>query len=70
MNKDEWLNQENHEYRIATEHRFKDYRIKHKDLHDSIPKDVKAQIIMSIKNSIYGEGIILLQNETSTIYFK
>lgn len=59
MNKDEWLNQENHEYRIATEKRFKQYWFKHKVLHDSIPKDIKAQIIMSVKNRMYGEGMVL-----------
>jgi hypothetical protein len=59
MNKDEWLNQENKEYRAATEKRFKDYWLKYKNLHDSIPQDVKAQIIMGIKNRMYGEGMIL-----------
>lgn len=59
MNKDEWLNQENHDYRIATEKRFKEYWFKHKNLHDSIPKDVKAQIIMGVKNRMYGEGMVL-----------
>ena len=59
MNKDEWLNQENHEYRIATERRFKDYWMKYKYLHDSIAPDVRTQIIMGIKNRMYGEGMIL-----------
>lgn len=59
MNKDEWLNQENKEYRHATELRFKDYWTQFKHLHDSIPQDVKAQIIMGIKNRMYGEGMIL-----------
>lgn len=59
MNKEEWLNQENHDYREATERRFKEYWIKYKNLHDSIPDDLKAQIIMSIKNRMYGEGMVL-----------
>ena len=59
MNKDEWLNQENKEYRYATEKRFKDYWLKHKSLHDSIPQEIKTQIIMGIKNRMYGEGMIL-----------
>lgn len=63
MNKDEWLNQENGEYRHATERRFADYWRKHKDLHDSIPQDIRAQIIMGIKNRMYAEGMIL---ETQT----
>ena len=63
MNKDEWLNQENKEYRHATERRFKDYWLKYKYLHDSIQRDAKAQIIMSIKNRMYTEGMVL---ETQT----
>jgi hypothetical protein len=59
MNKDEWLNQENHEYRHATELRFKEYWLKHKNLHDTIPQDAKAQIIMGIKNRMYAEGMVL-----------
>jgi glycosyltransferase involved in cell wall biosynthesis len=39
MNKEEWLNQENKEYRLATEKRFKDYWSKFKYLHDSIDAD-------------------------------
>ena len=59
MNKDEWLNQDNREYRHATEYRFKEYWTKYKSLHDSILQDVKAQIIMGIKNRMYGEGMVL-----------
>lgn len=59
MNKDEWLNQENKEYRYATEKRFKDYWLKYKYLHDSIPQDVKTQTIMGIKNRMYAEGMVL-----------
>jgi len=63
MNKDEWLNQENKEYRYATEMRFKNYWLKYKNLHDSIPQDIKTQIIMGIRNRMYSEGMIL---ETQT----
>ena len=63
MNKDEWLNQENKEYRYATELRFKEYWLKYKNLHDEIPQDVKTQIIMGIKNRMYAEGMVL---ETQT----
>lgn len=63
MNKDEWLNQENNEYRCATERRFKEYWLKYRSLHDTIPQDVKTQIIMGIKNRMYAEGMIL---ETQT----
>lgn len=63
MNKDEWLNQENLDYRHNTERRFKEYWLKYKYLHDHIPQDAKAQIIMGIKNRMYGEGMLL---ETQT----
>lgn len=59
MNKDEWINQENKEYRYATEKRFKQYYLEFKELYNSIDKDVKAQIIMSIKNRFYGEGLLM-----------
>lgn len=59
MNKDEWLNQENKEYRDATEKRFKQYWLNFKYLHDEIPQEVKNQIIMGIKNRMYMEGMIL-----------
>ena len=59
MNKDEWLNQENKEYRYATEKRFKEYWLKYKYLHDSIPYDIKTQIIMGIKNRMFTEGMVL-----------
>lgn len=59
MNKDEWLNQENKKYRYETEKRFKDYWLKYKKLHDSIPQEIKTQVIMGIKNRMYGEGMIL-----------
>ncbi len=59
MNKDEWLNQENKEYRYNTEKRFKEYWLKYKLLHNMIPQDIKTQIIMGIKNRMYAEGMIL-----------
>lgn len=59
MNKSEWLNQANQEYRTATEKRFKDYYVKFEHLFNSIPDDAKAQIIMSIKNRMFGEGLLM-----------
>lgn len=59
MNKDEWLNQENQEYRHNTEKRFKQYYIQFKDLIDSLPRDEKTQIIMGIKNRMYQEGLVM-----------
>ena len=59
MNKDEWINQDNKEYRDNTEKRFKQYYLNFKFLFDSIPKEAKAQIIMGIKNRFFQEGLLL-----------
>ena len=59
MNKDEWLNQNNKDYRYNTELRFKDYWLKYKYLHDEISIDMKNQIIVGIKNRMFTEGMIL-----------
>lgn len=59
MNKDEWLNQDNKEYRHNTELRFREYWLKYKYLHDEINVDMKNQIIMGIKNRMFTEGMIL-----------
>lgn len=63
MNKDEWLNQENRAYRDATEKRFAQYWKKYRELHDTLPADMRNQIIMGIKNRMFGEGMVL---ETQT----
>lgn len=59
MNKTEWMNQENQEYRKATERRFKTYYTRFEDLFRSIPSDIKAQIVMGIKNRMFGEGLLM-----------
>ena len=59
LNKDEWINQKNQKYRKNTEKRFKEYYVKFKDLYDSIDVQTKNQIIMGIKNRMYGEGLIM-----------
>lgn len=59
MNKEEWLKQENQEFRSSTEKRFKQYYLEFKLLFDAIPKDAKAQIIMGIKNRFFAEGVLL-----------
>jgi hypothetical protein len=57
MNKQEWINQENKEHRYATEKRFKSHYIKFKYLFDGIAEEVKAQIIIGIKNRMFTEGL-------------
>lgn len=59
MNKDEWLNQENQEYRIKTERRFKRYFESFRALYDKMPKEAKAQLIVGIKNRFFQEGLLL-----------
>lgn len=59
MNKDEWINQENKDYRSSTEKRFKEYYTKFKYLYATIPEEAKAQIIMNIKNRMYAEGLLM-----------
>lgn len=59
MNKSEWLNQENQEYRAATEKRFKEYFTEFKPLLNAIPQQEKAQIIMGVKNRMFSEGLLM-----------
>lgn len=59
MNKAEWINQENKEYRDAVERRFAKYYRDFKHLFDGIDQQVKAQIIMGIKNRMFGEGLLM-----------
>ena len=59
MNKSEWINQENKKYRTATERRFKQYYLKFKYLYNSIPEEIKNQIVMGIKNRFFAEGLIM-----------
>lgn len=59
MNKDEWINQENAEYRLATESRFKKYYMDFKEYFETIDKNVVAQIIVGIKNRMFREGLLM-----------
>lgn len=59
MNKKEWLDQENKEYRHNTELRFKKYYEEFKELFDKIPEDKKNGIIVGIKNRFFQEGMML-----------
>ena len=63
MNKDEWINQENKEYRDATEKRFAQYYKTFKQMVDTIPLNAKAMILQALRNRFYQEGMLL---ETTT----
>ncbi len=59
LNKDEWINQENQDYRAAVEKRFAEFYNSYKYLFEEIPKDAKQQIIVGIKNRMFGEGLMM-----------
>ena len=57
MNKPEWVNQENEEYRNLTELRFADYYRKYKNRWDSISDGDKMQISQGIRGRSVMEGM-------------
>ena len=59
MNKKEWLNQENQDYRYKTEKRFQMYFKEFKNLFETIDEQVKTQIIVGIKNRMFQEGLLM-----------
>lgn len=59
MNKKEWLDQENQNYRHDTELRFKKYYIKYKEYFETIDEKEKNQIIVGIKNRMFQEGLMM-----------
>ena len=59
MNKTEWLDQENQEYRHATELRFKEYYLKYKEYFKTINEMEKNQIIVGMKNRMFQEGLMM-----------
>lgn len=59
MNKKEWIDQENKSYRMVTEKRFKKYYQDFLKLYQEIDDSVKSQIIISIKNRMFQEGLLM-----------
>ena len=59
MNKKEWINQENKEYRDNTERRFKRYFTDFITLFSNTPEQIKQQIIVGIKNRFFQEGMFM-----------
>ena len=64
MNKPEWINQENKEYRKSTEHRFAQYYKKYKKLWNSVSQNDKMQISQGVRGRSVMEG---MQMEAMTI---
>lgn len=59
MNKNEWIRQENQEYRANTERRFKKYYLQFRQLFETVPQEIKRQIIMGVKNRMFQEGLLM-----------
>lgn len=59
MNKPEWINQENKEYRDSTELRFADYYKKHKTMWKSIPTNDKMMISNQVRQRSVMEGMLM-----------
>ena len=64
MNKSEWINQENVEYRKATEKHFANYYKENKKVWESVPYTDKMQISQGIRGRSINEG---MQMESMTI---
>ena len=58
LNKKEWLDPQNIEYRNITEQRFKKFWSKYKILYRSGSLDVKQQILKGIRVRMYEEGML------------
>ena len=59
MNKKEWLEQENQDYRAATERRFKQYWSEFHELYEALDELQKTQIIMGIRTRFFTEGLMM-----------
>ena len=59
MNKPEWVNQENKEYRDSTEYRFAKYFKKYKKRWDAVPASDKIQISQGIRGRSVNEGMLM-----------
>lgn len=57
MNKPEWINQENKEYRDNTELRFAEYYKKHKEMWNAMPDTDKMMVSNGVRSRIVTEGM-------------
>lgn len=57
MNKPEWINQENKQYRNAVENKFAIYYKEHKSLWKEIPYNDKMMISANVRNRVIQEGM-------------
>lgn len=59
LNKKEWIEQENKEYRDAVEDRFALYYKTFKPIYEKIDEKIKMSIVAGIRNRMFGEGLML-----------
>ena len=59
MNKPEWINQENKEYRDATELRFSEYFKKRKAMWDDVKIEEKMAASNNVRTRLVGEGMLM-----------
>lgn len=59
MNKPDWVNQENKEYRDNVEKRFKIYYLKHKKMWDDISNQDKMQVSNAVRSRSVNEGMLM-----------
>lgn len=59
MNKPEWVNQDNQQFRVAVERHFKNYFKKHKKLWESVPVNDKMMISNGVRTRSVGEGMLM-----------
>ena len=65
MNKPEWVDQENAQYREKTEKRFGEYFRKHKSLWDSVPVTDKVNVSEQARQKVVKQGMLV---EAITVY--
>lgn len=58
MNKKEWINQENKQYRDNTEKRFALFYRTFKNMIVGFPEDQKARLLNGLRTRFYGEGML------------
>ena len=59
MNKDEWCNEANADYRKSTEDRFCIYYSEFRELFESVSPETRNGIIVGMKNRFFAEGVLL-----------
>lgn len=65
MNKPEWIEQDNVDYRKAVESRFQEYFNKHKDLWKTLPEETRRTLSAKLRERNLREGMMI---EQTSIY--